>query len=236
MDTWRGQEFREGQRRLTAPRLALLPSPLLGPRVWAAVAARLRDAGRDVVTPSARGASPGEVLAALLDGLPADRELVLVPHSNAGLYAPAVAAARPVAGCVFVDAALPADAGSTATAPPALVETLRSLAGADGLLPAWTHWWPEADTAALFPSAQVRTEVEAEQTRLPLSYFGARVPTPPWADLDCAYLAFGPSYGVEEARARAAGWPVAVLDGRHLHMLVDPDTVSETILALEPTG
>ena len=157
MDTWRREKFHEGQRRLTPPVLALLPSPLLGRRVWADVAARLRDTGREVATPSARGGTPDEVLATLLDGLAADRDLVLVPHSNAGLYVPAVAAARRVAGCVFVDAALPSDAGSTPTAPPALVQNLRPLAGPDGLLPGWTQWWSGADVAPLFPSCLLYT-------------------------------------------------------------------------------
>ena len=233
MDTWRREKFLEGQRRLTPPLLALLPSPLLGPRVWADVAAGLRDTGREVATPSARGGTPDEVLATLLDGLAADRDLVLVPHSNAGLYVPAVAAVRRVVGCVFVDAALPSEAGSTPTAPPALVQHLRTLAGPDGLLPGWTDWWSGADVDALFPSAQVRAEVEAEQARLPLSYFDATVPTPRWADLACAYLAFGTTYDAEVARARAAGWPVEVLDGRHLHQLVDPDAVTAAILRLQ---
>ena len=233
MDTWRREKFLEGQRRLTPPLLALLPSPLLGPRVWADVAARLRDTGREVATPSARGGTPGEVLASLLGGLPAARDLILVPHSNAGLYVPAVAAVRRVVGCVFVDAALPSEAGSTPTAPPALVQHLRTLAGPDGLLPGWTDWWSGADVDALFPSAQVRAEVEAEQARLPLSYFDATVPTPRWADLACAYLAFGATYDAEVARARAARWPVEVLDGRHLHQLVDPDAVAAAILRLQ---
>ena len=233
MGAWRGEEFREGRRGLTPPLLALLPSPLLGPRVWADVAPLLRAQGRVVVTPPAAGATPDAVLAGLLDDLPVDRDLVLVPHSNAGLYVPAVAAVRRVVGCVFVDAALPGTTGQTPTAPPALVDHLRPLAGPDGLLPGWTHWWAEGDLAPLFPSARVRAEVEAEQARLPLSYLDATVPTPAWADLACAYLAFGATYDAEVARARAAGWPVEVLDGRHLHQLVDPTAVAAAILRLQ---
>jgi hypothetical protein len=48
----------------------------------------------------------------------------------------------------------------------------------------------------------------------------------------CAYLAFGDTYAAETARARQAGWPVTVLDGGHLHMLVDPDEVAAAIVGL----
>ena len=89
----------------TAPLIALVPSPLLGPRAWA-----------DVAT-------------------------VLVPHSNAGVFVPAAAAVPPVTGCVFVDA--------------------------------------------------------------------------------------------REHATSAHAWPTAVLDGHHLHMLVDPDAVAAAVLRLE---
>jgi hypothetical protein len=39
--------------------------------------------------------------------VPAGRPVVLVPHSNAGLFAPEIAVRRDVVGTVFVDAALP---------------------------------------------------------------------------------------------------------------------------------
>ena len=68
-----------------------------------------------------------------------------------------------------------------------------------------------------------------------LGRFGhQRVGVPPgWAERPCAYLAFGDTYAEETARARDLGWPVEVLDGRHLHLLVDPDAVLEAVLRLE---
>lgn len=47
-----------------------------------------------------------------------------------------------------------------------------------------------------------------------------------------AYLGFGDAYREEQGRAAAAGWPVEVLDGGHLHMLVDPDRVTTRLMAL----
>jgi pimeloyl-ACP methyl ester carboxylesterase len=91
--------------------------------------------------------------------------VVLVPHSNSGLYVPAVidALGDQVRGVVFVDAAFPG-AGYFAQR-----DFLNTLAGADGLLPPWTSWWEQSDVAELFPNAELRARVEAEQARMPLA-------------------------------------------------------------------
>jgi hypothetical protein len=70
---------------------ALLPSPLLGPEAWGPVAEVLRSGGWSVLEqPGAAEppGAPGDVLKRFLAALPTDRDLVLVPHSNAGLYVP----------------------------------------------------------------------------------------------------------------------------------------------------
>jgi pimeloyl-ACP methyl ester carboxylesterase len=216
-------------------RLTLLASPLLGPATWTPVAELLRGRGHDVTVPALRepGGTPADVLAAFLAATP-DEPSVLVPHSNAGLYAAALAAERRLDGIVFVDAGLPADGPTTPTAPPAFRDFLGGLADVDGLLPPWTGWWADEDVDGLFPSATSRAAVEAEQPRLPLAYFDAELPSPPgWQALPTAYLAFGAdAYAAELAVARSRGWPVEVLDGQHLHMLVDPGAVAGAVLAL----
>jgi hypothetical protein len=218
------------------PTLAFLPSPLLGAAVWRPVAAELSGRGFTVLTvvwpagPAPQ--SPDDVLRDLLDALPERIPLMLVPHSNAGLFVPALTAARAVSGCVFVDARLPA---AEATAPmdwPGRREMLGRLADADGLLPPWTRWW-DADVSALFPSDAVRSAVEREQRRLPLSYFEQAAPVPPdWDLLPAAYLAFGETYAQERADAEGRGWPVGTLPGEHLHMLIDPAAVAVAIETL----
>lgn len=215
--------------------LVLVPSPLLGPAVWTGVARTLRRRGRDVVVPPAYGdlAGPDDVVDHLRRSVPADVPVVLVPHSNSGLYAAALAAERDVAAVVFVDAGLPSDEPATRTAPARFREFLASLAEPDGLLPVWTRWWPEDEVVALFPDPATRAEVEAEQHRVPLAYFDAAVPSPRgWADLPAAYLAFGHAYDAELAEAQRRGWPVRRLDGGHLHVLVDPAGVADALLGL----
>lgn len=220
---------------LSRPTLALLPSPLLGPSVWGPVAERLARRGWPVTVADVPGTprSAHDVLDVFVESLPEDRSLVLVPHSNAGLYVPALAHRRTVAATVFVDASLPPRDGGTALAPSALYEFLRTRADDAGMLPPWTQWWGDADVAALFPDAQVRAEVEADQPRLPLSYFDARVEVPSgWTDRPAAYVAFGDTYADDILLAQRNGWPVTILAGLHLHMLVEPDSVASAVAGM----
>ncbi len=157
---------------------------------------------------------------------------MLIPHSNAGLFVPTLAAMVRAAGYVFVDAGLPGAVEQVPMIPPGLHGLLAGKADAGGMLPPWTQWWDE-DLSPLFPSARVRAEVEAEQPRIPLSYFEESVAVPPgWPGLPGAYLAFGETYASERTAAAARGWPVATLPGEHLHMLVDPEQVARAIADL----
>jgi hypothetical protein len=200
----------------------LIPSSLLGPATWQQVADALLAAGH-----SATVVRVEDVAA-----VSTTEDLVLVPHSNAGYGTPRLAQEIGAVGTVFVDAALPpVDATETALAPPQHLAFLESLAGEDGLLPPWTQWWD--DLGDLFPSAEVRARVEAEQSRLPLSYFHQRIPVPSgWARRPCAYLAFGSTYAEELAFAREQGWPVSEIDGGHLHQLHDPEGVAGAVAGL----
>jgi hypothetical protein len=160
--------------------------------------------------------------------------VVLVAHSNAGLFIPAITAARPgqVRGCIFVDAALPPSSGVAPIAPPELLALLRDKASG-GLLPRWSDWWDEEDVAALFPDQATRQAVTEEEPMLSLSYYEASVPVPAgWDTRPCAYLLFGPPYGELAGEARGRGWIVEQLPGEHLHQLVDPDGVARSLLAI----
>jgi hypothetical protein len=217
--------------------LCLLPSTLLGPSCWRPVADALSDRGLAVaVTPQPPRAPrcAADALGAYLAAIPSDRDVVLVPHSNAGVFVPSLAAQRRTAGYVFVDAGLPPDAGSFVTMIPAeFYDLLAGKAADEGLLPPWTQWWDDEALLGLFPDARTREVVEREQHRLPLSYFDERVPVPAdWPARPGAYLAFGDTYAAERAAAVARGWPVMTLPGEHLHMLVDPEGVASAITDL----
>jgi hypothetical protein len=220
---------------LSEATLALLPSPLLGPVAWEPVHDRLLELGRRVVVADAPAAPPGpdEVLTSFLSALTHQGDVVLVPHSNAGLYAPALADMVSARATVYVDAALPSSTPTTPLAPPHLLEHLRGLADEEGRLPPWTRWWAAADVDRLFPDDTWRDRVEAHQPRLALTYFRSTVRAPEgWAARPAAYLAFGETYAHEAAVARGHGWPVDVLEGGHLHMLREPDEVATRVLGL----
>ncbi|EYT81437.1 hypothetical protein CF54_19430 [Streptomyces sp. Tu 6176] len=229
------------------PTFVLVHSPSVGPSTWRPVAGHLEAAGHRVRVPSllhiGAGAPPfwPRVADAVRDDLrevPADSPVVLVVHSNAGLFLPAVRSGldHPVTASVLVDAALPARTGATPVAPPELLDFLRPLA-VDGRLPRWTDWWDEADVAPMFPDPAVRRTVVEEQPTLPLSYYEQHIPVPDgWDDHPCSYLLFGPPYEEQAAEARARGWRVAHLPGEHLHQLVDPVGTVRHLLELSGTA
>ncbi|MFI6655476.1 alpha/beta hydrolase [Streptomyces sp. NPDC050523] len=225
------------------PIFVLVHSPSVGPSTWRPVADHLTAAGNRVRVPSllhvGAGAPPfwPRVVEAVRDDLrqvPADSPVVLVAHSNAGLFMPVIRSGldHPVTGSVFVDAALPARSGSTPVAAPELLEFLRPMT-VNGRLPLWTDWWDEADVAPMFPDPAVRRAVVEEQPTLPLSYYEQRIPVPGgWDDHPCSYVLFGPPYDDLAAEAGERGWRVAHLPGEHLHQIVDPAGTARLLLEL----
>ncbi|MEV4709172.1 alpha/beta hydrolase [Actinoplanes sp. NPDC049316] len=219
------------------PAFVLVHSPSVGPATWAAVADRLPGSAVPDLTGVADAGPPfwpsaAEIVAAAIAQLPAEAPVVLVPHSNAGLFLPAIVAAspRPVAACVFADASLPDRDGPTPVADAEGLAFLRERVGDDGRLPPWTHWFDEAEVAPMFPDAGTRRLIEDEQPRLPLAYYEQRLPVPGgWDQRPCAYLKFSEPYDGDAAEAAGRGWPVEVVPGAHLHQVVDPDAVAAAI-------
>jgi hypothetical protein len=181
-----------------------------------------------------------DVLAWFLAAIPADQDVVLVPHSNAGLYVPVLTAHRRVTGYVFVDAGLPPPVGHIPVLPAEMYDFVAAKADEDGLLPPWTQWWDPDEVDGLFPSTEVREQMEREEPRLPLGYFRESLPVPSgWDDRPGAYLAFGDTYAEDRADAAARGWLIRTLAGGHLHMVIDPGQVADAIatlaVAIEPS-
>lgn len=221
----------------------LVHSPALGPSTWRPVAGELTAAGHRVVVPSllhlaAHGppfwprvvSAVREELGRAGGGAP----IVLVAHSNAGLFVPLISAdlGRAMLGSVFVDAALPSREGPTPAATPEALELLRPLA-VEGRLPRWTDWYDEEQLAPLFTGAVMREEVMAEQPRLPLAYYEQLIPVPAgWDQHQCAYLQFSPPYQPMADDARARGWRVVQLHGAHLHHIVKPADTARILLEL----
>jgi hypothetical protein len=219
------------------PVVCLLPSALTGPAVWRPVETLLASGGAEVATlppPSQAPRTSDDVLGWFRAGIPADRDVVLIPHSNAGWYVPALTTQLRVTAYVFVDAVLPPPDGQVPMISAEFHDMIAAKADADGILPPWTAWWDQ-DISSLFPSGEAREEVEREQPRLPLSYFEEQVTIPSgWDTRPGAYLAFGEAYAPELADAEGRGWPTRILPAEHLHMLIDPEQVAAEITALLP--
>jgi hypothetical protein len=177
---------------------------------------------------------------AAIGALPADHQVVLVPHSNAGLFVPVIAdgCPRPVRACVFVDAALPPPDGEAEIAPPAFAEFLRALPrDAAGRLPPWSRWWDDDEVAAMLPDPVLRAEYQAGEPRLPADYFDQRIPVPPgWDAVHSSFLLFGPPYDEQAREAEVRGWHRATTPGAHLHQLVDPAAVAAAIAEAARAG
>lgn len=226
-----------------SPLVVLVHSPLVGPSTWAPVAQRLRARGHDVRVPVFTRVCEGEppywprvvaVVAASLAEVPASRRVVLVGHSNAGLHLPVIiqGVRQQVVSLVFVDARLPPAEGEVVVAEDEFLAFLRNLADDAGVLPPWTQWWGEEDISGLLPDPQTRQVICADQPRLPLAYFTQHIPAPAgWARRPCVYVQFGDGYGREAVQARELGWPVHAMAGEHLHQVVDPDAVTDVLVA-----
>src|SRR5215470_6785735 len=226
------------------PVFALVHSPSVGPSTWLPVAERLRDAGHEAVVPSLLTVTDDgppywpHVVAAVragLEGTDHAAPVVLVPHSNAGLFVPVLARdlGRSVVRAIFADASIPAESGETPVVGDDFLPFLHGLADPAGMLPRWTDWWTEEDIAPVLPDPQIRRIVADEQPTLPIGYYLERVPSPGgWNDLDCCYLQFSEGYGGQADEARRRGWPVLRVPGEHLHQVVDPDAVARAVLEL----
>ncbi len=218
------------------PRLLVLPSPLLGPSCYGPVADELTVQGMPttVATIPRDDLRPTAILDSFVEQARAARAEALLAHSNAGYYAPEVAARADVPVTLFMDAALPEPgADSTLLAPMAFRELIDALPVADGAFPPWTRWWPPESVEPLFPSAVWLERVTREAPRMRPDYFATPIPVPDaWARGSAAYLAFGKGYTEEASLARLLGWPTTRLPAHHLHHLSHPDATAATLLAL----
>jgi hypothetical protein len=214
--------------------LCLVASPLLGAKSWSFVGDRLSAAGWSVTVVATTAAQSGEsalVASDLIRQLPTDPNIVLIVHSNAGAYVPAMVNARSVRAVVFVDAVVPPATGATPLTRQEFVPTLQSLADEQGLLPIWTRWWDPALIEETLPIADVRHQIEEEQVRIPLSYFRQTVIAGTgWDRVPAGYIEFGSAYDAEREKAEKRNWPVRVLDTHHLAIVTEADVVAAVVI------
>lgn len=222
-----------------AARFVLLHSPLMGPSVWQAVAADLRERGYRADAPAwarlsqIEGAFYDTLAQRLADGLDRDEApLLLVGHSGAGgLIGHLEARLGKVAGAILVDAILQHPGRSWFdTAPPELAAQLR--AGAQlGELPPWDQWWPPGALERLLPEVVQREALVAGLEPLPLAYFEEAAPSSIYEG-PTGYLQLSGAYDNESQAAARYGWPLVRLPLHHLAMLTHPQAVTAALVSL----
>lgn len=218
--------------------VVLLPSVLLGPVAVEPLARALLERGHDVrVVDPGTPRSAAELSDRYRAGLTGRGAAVLVPHSSAGLFAPGLLAEPGVRGAVFVDAQLPAAATSDPAATgagqvPLVPVGLRPSipVDADGAPLAWPFWWAPDDVVGLYPDDRFRAEVERRAPPPAASLLSDTVTVPSVGASRGGYVAFGDTYRDDRDRARSLGWPTRRLDGRHLHLTVDPAGVADAVI------
>lgn len=212
---------------MAEPTLVLVHSPLVGPRTWLPVAARLRALGRPTLVPSlvdAISSAPprhdalADAVSATVGAGPPGG-LVVVAHSGAGSLVPSIVnrARTSTDAVLLVDATLPHPGRAWLdTVPAELGDEVRRMAGPDGLLPPWDEWFPAEIVRDLVPDPQVRAELRAEIPRVPLGYLEEIAPAlDGWRERPCGYLRLSAEYEQAAAEARRHGWPVVCHDGHH---------------------
>lgn len=221
--------------------VVLVPSPLLGPFSWSAVADELRLQGTQAIVPilsDDNGSSDpywhqhAESVARALAPVAHEQPLILVGHSGGGPLLPAIRelTGRPVAAYLFVDAGIPRNGEPRmGSADSDFARYLRPFLEDGGTWPQWSA----DDLREVLPSEEVRRRLIAELRPRPLRFWTEPIPVfAGWPDALCGYLLFSDVYEREARRAREAGWSVRTLRGGHFHQLVEPSAVAEELLAL----
>lgn len=218
-------------------------SPLVGPSTWVRTAGTAERRGWLTVVPDATDTVSGPSPRSLAfverfahGATGAAPMLVIVGHSGAGVFLPAIEASvgAPSSVMVFVDATLPPISG--AHRPGESMAALLDAHTEDGILAPWLDWWPVELVTSMLPDAELRAALRADMPRVPRSLYDEPVRVPPdWSDRPCAYLRTSPAYDLDFEEAGRRGWPRAGLEGTHLSIVTEPDAVLDGIEALLET-
>lgn len=206
-------------------RLLLVHPPLLSPVVFSCLAPLLARGGHEVAVPDLRqAAATGPVSAwwqravdAATAAMP--QAQAVLAHSGAGAVVPPLLHRLPrAAAVVLIDAVLPPADGAHATS--AQVRAMVADLAVDGVLPAWTSWWPPGEMEAQVPDEGARAALAQSAPCLREALYDVDVPAQPgWEPASSSYLRLSPAYAAEAKRAAERGWRVERRNGSHLDVL-----------------
>jgi hypothetical protein len=219
----------------------LVPGPLVRASSFEPTAKELRKSGHHVQTPDVLDdqLSPPAWRAwtsHLLQHITPCHEPILVGHSSASALVADLAHGLPCRGVIIVDGDVPPSRGPASPVRPALLDFIRSIAASDGTLPIWSRWFAGdirrtslvgLDLLARDPVAFA--EFERELPKLSVDWFDDTIELADWDHVPAGFIQCSPIYDHAILEAQRRGWPVARLEGTHLHPMLEP---AETMLAL----
>jgi pimeloyl-ACP methyl ester carboxylesterase len=220
----------------------LVPGPLVRASSWEPTAKALRRSGHNVQIPDVldnQQSPPAwcSWTSHLLQHITSCHEPILVGHSSASALVADLAHRLPCRCIVIVDGDVPPSRGSASPVRPALYDFIRGIAASDGALPIWSRWFTSdirrtsligLDLLARDPIAFA--EFERGLPRLSVDWFDDTIELAGWDHVPAGFIQCSSIYDHAALEAGRRGWPVVVLEGTHLHPILEP---AETMLAIE---
>lgn len=215
----------------------LVHSPLVGPSVWTPFAGLIVGRGADVCLPDLTRVTDFDppwhlvfVDTVMLAAIGLEPPVTVIGHSGAGAFLPAIGErlGDRLDALVFVDAVVPAESGVHQSTPN--MDALLDEHTVDGLLLRWLDWWPSETIELLIPTPGDRVELQEDMPRLPRRFYDEEVPLPEgWSDWPCCFIDLSGAYRSEVEEARRRGWPRTSIDGTHLSLYTEPETVLNAV-------
>jgi hypothetical protein len=221
----------------------LVAGPLVRASSWEPTARHLREAGYRAQVPDVLAChqpppSWSDWNAHLLELISSGGESVLVGHSSASALVADLAGKLPCHGLIIVDGEVPPSQGAASPVRPALHDFIKSLAGPDGTLPIWSRWLGDARRTSLVgldilaSDAVALAEFERGLPRLSVDWFDDTIDLANWDRIPAGFIQTSAIHDHSAAEAQRRGWPVARLEGTHLHPTLSPAETAGAIIAM----
>jgi pimeloyl-ACP methyl ester carboxylesterase len=175
----------------------------------------------------------------LLEHIADGDEAIVVGHSSASVLAAELAARLPACAVIIVDGEVPPSHGAAFPVRPALYDLIKSLAEPDGMLPVWSRWFA-GDTQRmslvgldiLARDAAAFARFESGLPRMHVDWFDDAIELAGWDHIPAGFIQASAIYDHAAVAAQRRGWPVANLQGTHLHPTLHPAETANAILAM----
>jgi hypothetical protein len=224
--------------------LILVAGPFVRASSWESAAMYLREAGYSVQAPDvlANRLQPPAWSAwtqHLVQHILPCNEPVVIGHSSAGPLAADLASKLHCRCILIVDGHVPPPQGFVPTVRPAFRDFIEGLAAGEKVLPIWSRWFSgDAQREALLGLDRLRSnpatfaEFEDELLRFPVDWFDDTFELANWEHVPAGFIQTCAIYDYAAEEAQRRGWPVAKLQGTHLHPMLEPAETAKAIIAM----